>query len=317
MPNTLTPEQLALFRRYAPALLTGGSPASMNYTDPTTGTTFAPAYSNGGIDGQGNPTDSVLTGYYGGARDPAGENSKNAYTGYDLDGNATSQFMGNDFSSEFDKQDMMGVIAVLASLYGGAALAGAGAGGAGAGAAAAGATETMPYLSLLEAPSSASYIAGLEPYAIGGAGAVGGAAGGAAGASLGGAPAYTTAAADSQLASATLGLGPVGGATAPAVAAGLTGAGSVPSWLGGAASLVGGMLGSQPQTRETTSQNQIDPRMVPYIYGDQGLLSGVQQQLARSTSPEARARWDAISAQGMGMLSQPVAGNGFSRLTGR
>ena len=319
----LTPEQLALFRQYAPALLTGGSSSSMNYTDPSTGLTWAPAYSNGGIDGQGNPTESVLTGYYGGAHDAAGENSKNIYTGYDLNGNANSQFRGNDFSSEFDQQDMMGVIAVLASLYGGAALAGA---GAGAGTAAGTGAEFGMGTGAATGSDLSAFYGGLDAGAtLGGGASIGGGASLGAGATLGGGAAtmgaggipYTTAAADSQLASSTLGLPMAGGGSAPAIAvnggssllSGITSSGL----LGPAATLIGGALGSQPQSSERTTQNQIDPRLVPYLYGDNGLMPQVQQQLARSTSPERQAGWDAMRNTGLGFMNQPAAGNGFSR----
>lgn len=202
----------------------------------------------------------------------------------------------------------------MSAFYGGGETLGGGAtlGGGGTAALGGAATETMPYMQLLEAPASA----GLEPYVIGGAGAAGGAAGGAVGAGSG-APAYTTAAADSQLASSQLGLPAVGGGSAPAIAvnggssllSGITGSGL----LGPAASLIGGALGSQPQTSERTTQNQIDPQLLPYLYGAAGLMPQVQQQLQRSTSPERQAGWDQMRNAGLGLLGQPIAGNGVSR----
>lgn len=223
---------------------------------------------------------------------------------------------GQDWSAEMLALKYMATL--LAAGYGGAAAMEGGAAGAGGGAAAGGSF-------------TPAELASFEAGGLGGQGAAGlgaaGAGGGFSGLSsnsmpldAGGTP-YTTAAADSQSASEALGLPMVGGGSAPAIPvnggsslwSSITGSGL----LGPAASVVGGLLGSQPQTRESTTQNQIDPRLVPYLYGDNGLMPQVQQQLQRSTSPERQAGWDQMRNTGLGLLQQPIAGNGFSRLTGR
>jgi hypothetical protein len=52
----------------------------------------------------------------------------------------------------------------------------------------------------------------------------------------------------------------------------------------------------------------------PYVYGD--LLPRVQGLLAESLTPEKRKGWEAMRQTGIGLLSQPVAGNAFDRFYG-
>jgi hypothetical protein len=79
-------------------------------------------------------------------------------------------------------------------------------------------------------------------------------------------------------------------------------------------SLVGGMLGSKGQSGSQTTKQEMDPRLVPYIFGgggQSGLLGGVQSQMQRSTSPERMNQIDMMRQQGLGLLGGAAAGNPF------
>lgn len=286
--NTLTPEEMAMLRRY----YASGAPSV--YRDANGNYLQNNAATPQGQDNVGfAPESNGMLGYSGADNHVGGTFQK-----YGTDGSDQGQ---GQFQEVNNMKDFMKWLAISGALAGGISAAGfGGSGGAAAGgmgygdatamgydpAAFGGGLETMP-----------SMTTGLEPLAASTATAS------ATGAGTG---------ALETMGSMTSGLSPLTASSAIA-----SGAGGWGSFLGPAAALLGGALGSQPQTKETTSQQQIDPRMVPYLYGDQGLLSGIQQQLQRSTSPQTRAQWDALAAAGQGMFSQPVAGNGYARLTGR
>jgi hypothetical protein len=139
------------------------------------------------------------------------------------------------------------------------------------------------------------------------------------------------AAVDSQLANAALGseafITPAMTGAAMAnvpniVNAGSTLSGLLPSLdtalkVGG--TIAGGIAGSKGVESESTTRRQTDPRVDPYLFGDEqtpGLLKLTQQQLARDTSPQAQALWESMKSKGMGLLNSPMAPNGFG-LIGR
>jgi hypothetical protein len=190
-----------------------------------------------------------------------------------------------------------------------------------------------------------SVIPGLEAWAL--PATAGGAAGGAA----------FNAAADSQLANAAItagggdalagyGAAGLGGVTGSPVGGGLLGslgggAASALSSLAGNSSVLGlgatalgGLLGAKGQQGEQTSQNKIDPRLDPYIYGDQGILKQVNdlknQQLAQGglndlqrqgmgmtqnflLDPALSAGYTSMRNMGSGLLGRGVAGNPFAK----
>jgi hypothetical protein len=74
---------------------------------------------------------------------------------------------------------------------------------------------------------------------------------------------------------------------------------------------LGALAGSQGQKTSQNSVKSMDPRMDSLFYGD--LAPKVQGLLAQQTSPQAMQGWQQIQNTGMGLLANPVAGNGFSR----
>jgi hypothetical protein len=83
------------------------------------------------------------------------------------------------------------------------------------------------------------------------------------------------------------------------------------SLLGPAATLLGAAAGSQPQQTTQSTTRDIPEALKPYVYGQGGLVPSAQslfqQQIAH---PE---EWQKISTQGLGLLSQPIAGNGYAQ----
>ncbi|HMM53152.1 MAG TPA: hypothetical protein PKD87_16295, partial [Burkholderiaceae bacterium] len=132
---------------------------------------------------------------------------------------------------------------------------------------------------------------------------------------------------------------PIGAAGSPITGGLLGGTGSAVSslvsnpWIQGAgllAGAVGGATGGGAST--TTSQSKTDPRIDPYIYGDQGILPAAAQWFDANrtgVNPTMRAGWDmqlgllqnpAVLGQLSGLLAQagqgaamPVSGNPFRR----
>jgi hypothetical protein len=97
-------------------------------------------------------------------------------------------------------------------------------------------------------------------------------------------------------------------------AAGLLGGAA--QYLGPAATLLGAAAGSQGQKTSTTSERKTDPRVDPYLFGNNGqpgLLGMTYDQLSRDQSPERLAQRDQMRGVGMGLLSAPMAGNGFNK----
>jgi hypothetical protein len=83
------------------------------------------------------------------------------------------------------------------------------------------------------------------------------------------------------------------------------------SWLGPAATALGGLAGSQGQESSQSSQRRTDPRVDPYLFGsgaNPGLLGYTQQQLASQMSPGGMAGYDQMQSVGRGLLGTPVAG---------
>lgn len=106
----------------------------------------------------------------------------------------------------------------------------------------------------------------------------------------------------------------VAASAAPGGGAGILSGAS--KWLGPAATLLGAAAGGQGQKTSTTSERKTDPRVDPYLFGangQPGLLGMTYDQLSRDQSPERLAQRDQMRGVGMGLLSQPIAGNGFNR----
>jgi hypothetical protein len=104
--------------------------------------------------------------------------------------------------------------------------------------------------------------------------------------------------------------------------------------MGLATTALGGLLGSKGQEEEMTKTSKIDPRLDPYIYGDQGILKQVNdlknQQLSQGglndlqrqgmqmtqnwlTSPEHSQGYSQMQNLGMGLLGKGIAGNPFAK----
>lgn len=93
-------------------------------------------------------------------------------------------------------------------------------------------------------------------------------------------------------------------------------AGGASKWLGPAATLLGAAAGGQGQKSSQTSERKTDPRVDPYLFGNNGqpgLLGMTYDQLTRDQSPERLAQRDQMRGVGMGLLSAPIAGNGFNK----
>lgn len=86
-------------------------------------------------------------------------------------------------------------------------------------------------------------------------------------------------------------------------------------------SLLGGALGSHGTQTTTSTQRTLDPRMVPYVYGNgtsdnPGILGYTQSLLHDQMQPGALQGYTDMQNVGRGLLNQPVAGNGFNRFFG-
>lgn len=117
--------------------------------------------------------------------------------------------------------------------------------------------------------------------------------------------------------------------------------GSAANLVGGGqnlAGIVGGLLGATQggQSQTATTQSRTDPRFDPYLYGDNGFLSQLQQQfnatksgtnaditagqnMLRSlyTSPEYSQGYQDMRTAGQGLLGRGVAGNPFTMASPR
>lgn len=230
------------------------------------------------------------------------------YTNYDAQGNAIGQgqlsgISNDNFMSTWGPFAMVGA-GFGAGLLSGAGMAGAGGSGAFVGE---GATSGIPAWD-----TAGTSLAGGAPSVGGGLGVGSG----------GFSPAASDAAFDSAAAGGTGGssggylMGSSAGMAAPAASAqafnaALADAAAVPTWLKVGSSLLGAVAGSQGvKSNETISKN-MNPQVAPYVYG--GLLPGVQGLLAQQSSPQAQQGWQQVQNAALGLLGQPVAGNGFSR----
>ena len=270
MAETLSPELLKILQGLGQ---TGG------YADPTSG-----MYYQGTFSGQGSGEDSggYLTGYTA-SGGPTDVETARADT-FGLDGNKTGNISAYDPKGLMQKEDWMGVLAVLGATLGGGALA-AGMGGGAAGGS--GAFLGEGALSGIGGWDAA--LAGASP-GMGGAAAVGpGMAGW--GADLGMAGTAGTGGGMGTTLAGTAGGGmtAVGGASGAAGGSGLSNLTSllpdgVKSYLGPAATLAGGLLGAKGNEQSSTSTKSLDPRMDPLVYGQGGLSSKIQDLLNKQTS---------------------------------
>lgn len=270
MAETLSPELLKILQGLGQ---TGG------YADPTSG-----MYYQGTFSGQGSGEDSggYLTGYTA-SGGPTDVETARADT-FGLDGNKTGNISAYDPKGLMQKEDWMGVLAVLGATLGGGALA-AGMGGGAAGGS--GAFLGEGALSGIGGWDAA--LAGASP-GMGGAAAVGpGMAGW--GADLGMAGTAGTGGGMGTTLAGTAGGGmtAVGGASGAAGGSGLSNLTSllpdgVKSYLGPAATLAGGLLGAKGNEQSSTSTKSLDPRLDPLVYGQGGLSSKIQELLNKQTS---------------------------------
>lgn len=90
---------------------------------------------------------------------------------------------------------------------------------------------------------------------------------------------------------------------------------SMKGLLGPAATLLGAAAGAQGKDASQSQTKKMDPRLEEFVYGD--LLPRTKGLLAEEMSPERRAQWNQMRGVGMGLLSQPVAGNAFDRFYGK
>ena len=228
----------------------GGLGQTGGYADPTTG-----MYYQGTFSGQGGGEDTgYLTGYTA-SGGPTDVETARADT-FGLDGNKTGNISAYDPKGLMQKEDWMGVLAVLGATLGGGALA------SGMG---------------LQGGAAASGLSG----GMGGSGAF-----------LGEAPFTLSGAAPLEFGAASGAGGAAGGGALTAGGAGGSGSGLLSSvgldglskYAGTAATLAGGLLGAKGNEQSSTSTKSLDPRMDPLVYGQGGLSSKIQELLNKQTS---------------------------------
>lgn len=283
-----------------------------SYTDPATGMSYSGQYDwqGGGEGGSYGP----LQNYN--AVDPTHANVGDPYSIYNPNG---SYSHSHQIEPDRSGRDFLTALAGGAAIFGlGPMLSGAGsgAGAAGAGYGGASAAENAYLNSALQGSGAAGGGIG----AAGGAGSAVGAAGGAGGASAG----IGSAAGAAGGAGALSGLGGAGSALG-AVGSFL---GSNPGLIGAALGALGGATGRAPTT---TDQKKIDPRMEPYIYGENGALerarrlyeanptginstmrAGMDRQLALINDPATAQGFQNIANRGQGLLNRGVSANPFT-----
>lgn len=113
------------------------------------------------------------------------------------------------------------------------------------------------------------------------------------------------------------GAGAAGGAAGAAGAAGsgaagaaATGAGTLSKWLGPAATLLGAAAGAKGQEKSETTSKDIPEWLKPSV---NKLLGYSGNLLDQQMAPGALQGFTDMQSVGRNLLSQPVAGNGFSR----
>ena len=299
--QTLNPELLKILK---------GLGQSGTYTDPATGMLYQGTFS-----GQGGGEDTgYLTGYTA-SGGPTDVETARADT-FGLDGNKTGNISAYDPKGLMQAEDWMGVLAVLGATLGGGALAsgmglqgGAAASGLGGGSGA----------FLGEAPFTLS---GAAPLDFGAASGMVGAAGGAGGSVAG--PGMAGWGADLGVTSGGVGggmgttlTGSAGGAlTAGGTGGGLlSGLGSLTSLAGPAATILGGAIGAKGNEATTNTKRTMDPRLDGPVYGPNGVVQMAQGLLAKQMAPEYQAGFDQMRNTGLGLLQQPIAGNGVGKVT--
>lgn len=128
-------------------------------------------------------------------------------------------------------------------------------------------------------------------------------------------PATFNAAMDSQLANSTLGLGANsafsgGVAGIPAASGGGGWMSSLANAVGGSdnlrllGSLGGGLLAAGSDAPQTTRQSKMDPRLDPYVFGEQGVVPRASLLYDQRTNPTGQAMTDraALRARARGLL---------------
>jgi hypothetical protein len=79
---------------------------------------------------------------------------------------------------------------------------------------------------------------------------------------------------------------------------------------------VGLLTSGMGSSKNQTTQQQMDPAMRPYVFGDgtqgSGLLGMTQSQLQRSQSPERQQMWQNMMDRGQQLMGGSIAGNPFS-----
>lgn len=284
MNGNLTPEMLARIR--------AGTMNGSTYYDPASQTSYRPNESWSGNPDQQNP---APTGYLTSrASDKPGSHGEE----YNLDGtfNRTTDWHNeNDGGALWNAAfaaAMAGGIGFDAGLFGG--------GGAGAGASSAGGSGAfLGEGALSGVPAWDGALSAAQAGSLGAGGSLG--AMGGSGSGAGG------------------GMGGLGGAGAGV--GGLSGIGSslggLSGLLGPAATLLGGALGSKGNKNTQTTQQTMDPRLDGAVYGANGQVPRAQGLLAQQMTPQAQQGYMDMQRQGMGLLSNPIAGNGFGKFSGR
>lgn len=106
------------------------------------------------------------------------------------------------------------------------------------------------------------------------------------------------------------------------------------SWIPLAASVAGGLLGSQGSQQSQTQSNKMDSRLDPYVYGSNGqggilgaandwfqanktglnpqMLQGLNSQWQTLNDPAAMGAYRQMGNLGSSLMSAPVMGNPFS-----
>lgn len=288
----LTPEQLARLRQ----MMQQGGQAE--YYDLASGQSFMPTFGTGRYEGE-NFIPGEVTGFRGynfapGMYSDNFELNGTQYDQYNAQGENTGQgtWEGLRKNSAMDTLAPFAMAALPFALSMFPSLGAAASFG------------TNPVLSGASATGAAQALgAGGAAMGAGGAAGAGSGAAGGSGAFLGegvasGVPAWDAAATGAGLSLSGAGAGLLSGAS---------------KWLGPAATALGALAGSQGQKQSESSVKSMDPRMDALFYGDlaprvQGLLS---QQMGDQRG------WQDMQNVGRGLLSMPVAGNGFSRFSGR
>lgn len=224
------------------------------------------------------------------------------------------QYLGSDKFGDLVGGDDLLTWALIAATMGTAGAMGAGAGAAGGGGAEAVAGAANGMWDVL--PEAVGNGSGLTTSVMGAAPEIASST----------APAWTSAAADSQLANAAIDAAGgnslsaytaagTGGVTASPLSGGntlsnlLSGNGN---YLGAASTLLGGLAGSQGQDQNSTTNRDVPAWLKPYLTGSDGhagLLAYVQQLLEQQMAPGAMQGYTDMQNVGRTLMQRPIAGN--------